>query len=310
MGAWGRLGLSLKSSLHSRGLATRIDTSEVGWRTSSNENARFHGIFRALPGLLGIAVGVYMNSLHRPTMNIIPVCLAFVCMFASISLNQYQCRMILNRSGAFMCGCLIVLWHPVCHTSICFDSLGSTVQRICWIIGLTLFLCLEVDRENGRAREQEAAQLGSGFQGSVIHATCSVAEDAARIHAEVGDKTAAVDSAIHVLLAAGMSSETLREVARAGVDISGAGHSEIALPGFVFATSFVTLSRIYFDLRYLHAAWYILLEQCASLLARAVLLFVLCRSPREDRCFILKMMLGSPIVFLCHSHVGVSFHLD
>ena len=245
-----------------------------------------------------MAVGAYVNTLDVPAMNTIPLGLAFLSVFASISLNQYQCRMILNRSGAFMCGCLVLLWRPICHKSIVQDC-GNIVQRFCWIIGATLFLCLEADRENGRAREQEAAQLGSGFQGSVIHATCSVAEDAERIHAEIGDKTAAVDDAIHVLLAAGMSSETLREVARACIDVSGAGHAEIALPGFVFATSFVTLSRIYFDIRYLRAAWYFLLEQCVSLLARAALLVVLCRSPQEDRCFILKMMLRSSIVSFC-----------
>ncbi|CAE7805662.1 unnamed protein product [Symbiodinium sp. CCMP2456] len=225
-------------------------------------------VVTAMLGLLGMAVGAYMNSFHMPDMNTVPVCLAFVCVCASISLNQYQCRMILNRSGAFMCGCLVVQWHPICNDSVAQDY-GSIVQRICWIIGLTLFLFLEVDRENGRAREQEAAQLGSGFQGSVIHATCSVAEDAARIHEEIGDKTAAVDYAIHVLLAAGMSSETLREVARAGVDVSGAGHAEIALPAFVFGTSLVVVTRIFFLVRYhLHPPWYFLLELCASLFAR------------------------------------------
>ena len=39
-----------------------------------------------------------------------------------------------------------------------------------------------------------------------------------------------VDYAIHVLLAAGMSTPTLRIVARAGVDISGAGYTEMAFP--------------------------------------------------------------------------------
>ena len=59
-------------------------------------------------------------------------------------------------------------------------------------------------------------------------------EDAVRIPAEVGDKMDAVDNAIRVLLAAGMSLQTLREVASAGIDISGAGYAEIALPVFVF----------------------------------------------------------------------------
>jgi len=253
-------------------------------------------VVTAVLGLLGMAAGAYLNSLHVPVMNTIPLGLAFVSVFASISLKHNLCRMVLNRSAAFMCGCLVLRWHTICHTGI--QDCGNIIQRICWIIGATLFLCLEVDRENGRAREQEAAQLGSGFPGSVVHATCSMPEDAERIHAEIGDKTAAVDDAIHVLLAAGMSSETLREVARAGIDVSGAGHAEIALPGFVFATSFVTLSRIYFDIRYLRAAWYFLLEQCVSLLARAALLVVLCRSPQEDRCFILKMMTKLTTLYL------------
>ena len=43
--------------------------------------------------------------------------------------------------------------------------------------------------------------------------------DAIRIFGEIGEKTGAVDYAIDVLLAAGMSSPTLRETARKGIDV-------------------------------------------------------------------------------------------
>ena len=100
---------------------------------------------------------------------------------------------------------------------------------------------------------------------------------------------AKVDYAIHVLLAAGMSTPTLRSVARAGVDISGAGYTEMAFPcldlgpflihGLLLVLRGVLLHRCY--------RW---IPCLVSLCARLVLLFSLWRSARDETCFILKMM--------------------
>ena len=103
---------------------------------------------------------------------------------------------------------------------------------------------------------------------------------------------AKVDYAIHVLLAAGMSTPTLRTVARAGVDISGADYTEMAFPCLDLGPFLIHgLSLVLTGVPVYH------LQQCyrwipclLSLCARLVLLFSLWRSAKDERCFILKMM--------------------
>ena len=108
----------------------------------------------------------------------------------------------------------------------------------------------------------------------------------------------AVDYAVHVLMTAGMSSQTLREVARAGIDISGAGYAEIAAPVFLFLTCFLTLTRLGYEILDLGTPWYFWLLQASSVFARVALLIVLCRSAREERCFILKMTTKLVLLYL------------
>ncbi|OLQ11567.1 hypothetical protein AK812_SmicGene4586 [Symbiodinium microadriaticum] len=98
-----------------------------------------------------------------------------------------------------------------------------------------------------------------------------------------------VDYAIHVLLAAGMSTPTLRIVARAGVDISGAGYTEIAFPcldlGPFLIHDLVLLVKDVLLRRY--HRW---IPCLVCVCARLWLLFCLWHSAKDERCFILKMM--------------------
>ena len=170
--------------------------------------------------------------------------------------------------------------------------------------GLTLFLLLEVDRVNDEAKMEEAKQLSCGFSGSIVQATCSKQADAERIFQEIGEKTVNVDYAIHVLLAAGMSSPTLREIARRGIDVRGAGHAEIAFP-FVALVPLTceTLWSIYCGFVYQHHGidvgdvplWLI---HSITVAARLGLLLLLWQRPRDERCFILKMMSKIVAVYL------------
>ena len=102
--------------------------------------------------------GACTNQWHLPVGNTVPLCLAFASVFASVSLNDYQLRMVLNRSGTVMCGCMVFHWHTIQNRHI-VEGVASSVQRVAWLIGAVLFLCLEVDRVNGRARQQEEVQL-------------------------------------------------------------------------------------------------------------------------------------------------------
>ena len=117
---------------------------------------------------------------------------------------------------------------------------------------------------------------------------------------------AKVDYAIHVLLAAGMSTPTLRTVARAGVDISGADYTEMAFPCLDLGPFLIHgLSLVLTGVPVYH------LQQCyrwipclLSLCARLVLLFSLWRSAKDERCFILKMMAK-----MIAMYVGLTFPL-
>ena len=143
------------------------------------------------------------------------------------------------------------------------------------------------------------SQILNSETGTIANATCSQAEDAARIFAEIGDKTDAVDYAIHVLLSAGMSSHTLRDVARAGINIHGAGHAEIAVPCVAFVpNTLLTLFQMCFDVFYLQTFWCFRLFQLVSVLARLALFILLWHSPTDERCFILKTMTKLLAVYL------------
>ncbi|CAE7297732.1 unnamed protein product, partial [Symbiodinium sp. KB8] len=185
--------------------------------------------------------------------------------------------------------------------------------RLLLFAGLTFFLLLEVDRVNGVAKMEEAKHLSSGFLGSIVQATCSKQADAERIFAEIGQKTADVDYAIHVLLAAGMSSPRLREIARRGVDIRGAGHAEIALPFVALVPlTCVALWSLYcclFYLRHNIVLRFVPIELIHGITVadRLGLLLLLWRSPRDERCFILKMMSKVVAVYMiiCCPIIGV-----
>ena len=87
-----------------------------------------------------------------------------------------------------------------------------------------------------------------------------------------------------VLLAAGTSSPTLREVAHAGVNIQSAGYAEIAVPFITLAASLLTVCQRRFDTVYLHTAWWFCLLQFFTVGIPVALLVVLCRSTKDERC--------------------------
>ena len=86
-----------------------------------------------------------------------------------------------------------------------------------------------------------------------------------------------------------MSSPTLTQVARAGIDIQSAGHAEIALPFAALMTGFFALARVCFQMVYLHKVFFAWI-QILSAGARLALVFVLWMSSKDERCFVLKMM--------------------
>eukprot|EP00449_Zooxanthella_nutricula_P055113 CAMPEP_0198586692 /NCGR_PEP_ID=MMETSP1462-20131121/130920_1 /TAXON_ID=1333877 /ORGANISM="Brandtodinium nutriculum, Strain RCC3387" /LENGTH=104 /DNA_ID=CAMNT_0044318151 /DNA_START=45 /DNA_END=356 /DNA_ORIENTATION=+ len=65
-----------------------------------------------------------------------------------------------------------------------------------------------------------AGELGTGYT-SVTEAHATVPEDKARILADIGANVEDVDASIRVLIDSGMSTPTLRDVARRGIDLRG-----------------------------------------------------------------------------------------
>ena len=210
--------------------------------------------------------------------------------------------MILNWAGALWTGVVLSQWVTIRDLEFSGQvpqGVPSMEQRFLILVGTCFFVLQEVDRVIGNCRTKEANQLSCGFEGTIADATCSEAADRSRIFQEIGDKIAGVDYAIHVLLAAGMSTPTLREIARAGVDIRDAGHAEIAAPIVAFAlTSSVVVADLFYGLCCQHILWHFSLFQSISLLARFAVLIILWYSPRDERCFILKMTSKLLIAYL------------
>eukprot|EP00929_Paragymnodinium_shiwhaense_P044723 TRINITY_DN22936_c0_g1_i1.p2 TRINITY_DN22936_c0_g1~~TRINITY_DN22936_c0_g1_i1.p2 ORF type:complete len:133 (-),score=8.45 TRINITY_DN22936_c0_g1_i1:819-1217(-) len=77
----------------------------------------------------------------------------------------------------------------------------------------------EIDRISTWQAQQEAVLLRRGYLGSIENAGCTVQRDAVLIRAEIGEAVTAVDTAVDVLLEAGMSTRSLRQAKELGVDL-------------------------------------------------------------------------------------------
>ena len=105
-----------------------------------------------------------------------------------------------------------------------------------------------------------------------------------------------------MLLAAGMSTPTLRTVACAGVDISGAGYTEIAFPCLdlgPFLLHGLLLTAVLSI--YVPEIMYRWIPSIVSLCCRLALLAILWCRPQDERCFTLKMMAK-----MIAMHVGIT----
>eukprot|EP00439_Symbiodinium_sp_Y106_P072987 s686_g13.t1 len=219
-----------------------------------------------LSGSIGMLSGVCALQHRAHDWHALLLLVGTFAAFASASLESNRCRIILNNLGTAVSCALLIQWQEI-QEVFAFGGYAARVpyieQHFVILVGASFFILLEVDRVNGRTRTQEALQLSRGFRGSIAHAKCSKASDGHRIFMEIGEKTSAVDYAIHVLLAAGMSTPTLREVARAGVDIQNAGYAEVAVPVWAFMTSLVTCGHVLFDSVYMEMhspspAWFVM----------------------------------------------------
>ncbi|CAE7811579.1 unnamed protein product [Symbiodinium sp. CCMP2592] len=258
-------------------------------RASNHQQLAFALLQVFLAGLVGLLSGWMLLSYSGWQ---VPLLLSVAVGAVSISatINHDISRKALNLIGALTCGIICANWRTL--SSTCLYSSASLPfvgqrQRVISTLSFFLSVFLEVDRANGKARMGEARQLSHGYEG-IRHARCSQQADADRIFQEIGKRIEEVDHAIHVLLLAGMSSATLREMSRRGFDIRDAGYAEIAVPcAAMVPGGLLTLWTLTIEIMNengLFPAWTVLL------LTRIAILVVLWFSPRDERCFILKMM--------------------
>ena len=254
-----------------------------------------------LGGLWGLLCGAALKFCHVDIRAALLWILALLTL-SSVIVMDNTCRTTVNRIGALVCGSLFFQWHTVrghcAFQAFACHDVPYVEQRIIILTMAVFFLLQEFDRTNSLTRKQEAQQLSRGYQATIERAACSQAADATRIFEEIGQKTGAVDYAIHVLLKAGMSSPTLRQVASKGVDIQHAGSAEVAVPFIAFSTALLALIRLCVDAFVEHIEWHGILLQCINFLTRPALLVILCRSPVDERCFILKMMTKMAVLYL------------
>ena len=173
-------------------------------------------------------------------------------------------------------------------------------------MAVSSLLDLRPKRLNGVPRVPKLPQVR--YEGSIQHAKCSQEADAASIRTEIGDKVEQVDHAIHVLMAAGMSTPALRDIARS-VDIEYAAFAEMTGAMFLlgpFATNAIAMNVVCFFYN-LHL-WYSSVLGSASVLARLILFYLLCQSDWDEQRFILKVMNKFLFVaMLCWICLGASF---
>ncbi|CAE7421967.1 unnamed protein product [Symbiodinium sp. CCMP2592] len=266
-------------------------------KASSRQQLRRALCYVLAAGFLGMLTGM-LAHFWPPAVDLDPVFLTVGIAAAgcSSSMHSDRLRVALNCIGEMACGYLLVNWSTMqswLPLHCMPPSVPFVVQRFVWLVGASLFCLMEVDRVNSRATRRAAAQLLEGYedQGSVEFAECSRDADAARIRAEIGDKFGEVDYAIHVLLNAGISTPALRDIARAGVNIDSAAHPDITIPFlFLLPLNALTLLEMVLDALFLRSEWYYAAIQGLSFVARTLLLILLCRSPADERCFILKMI--------------------
>ena len=109
-----------------------------------------------------------------------------------------------------------------------------------------------------------------------------------------------------VLLKAGMSSPAIRDIAQAGVDIEHAAYAKIASTVILLGPlDLLSVAHIAIDLSFLVGCWWLPILHTISFMLKMILLVVLCKSPPDERRFVLKVagkclaLVGLVLVSMC-----------
>ncbi|CAE7723632.1 unnamed protein product [Symbiodinium sp. CCMP2592] len=254
--------------------------------------------------ILGMVLAVLVD-VHdwNAALNLAALCVAAIAAAWSIGTEDHNSQVLVNLVGETTAWFLVLNWCTVGKEGADHGigyAIYAGLQRMELLAFASAFLLLEVDRVRGEAAICEATQLGREYSGSIASASCSRMEDDEHIRKEIGAKICEVDYAIEVLMAAGISTPSLREIAHQGVNITGAAHSEVTMPLlFLVPLNFIGAVKLFFNIYYLNKAWVIIpCMEGLTVLLRMHLLFMLSWSPPDEKCFVLLVVTKLAVLYL------------
>ena len=265
---------------------------------SSNMLQIFRSLrWATLAALLGAGLGILAAALGAGQTFIVPAVTVLVCGFCLVIDND-GLRRVMHLVGVTLCWANLVRdfggvfgdYAGENHGEGIRHEANTVVRRCYWLMSSICVFITEIDRINAGDAVAESEELQLGYRGSIQYAKCSQESDAASIRREIGHQVEQVDHAIHVLLAAGMSTPTLREIARS-VDIPHAAFAELTGALFLlgpFATN--AIDFVVLDMLRCQCLWYRVVLVIVSIVTRLMLFALLCRSDWDEQRFILKVM--------------------
>ena len=260
---------------------------------ASHFYAHLHLLLRmAVAAIIGASLGTTFRFLKFHRTLGVPAMTGLACGL-SLSIEDNALRLVLNFFSQVLIWIQLTHWLPYFQTSLQGEPREVLhITRQCyWALGSIVLCIMEFDRVHGKSTVREAEELRRGYKG-IEHAECSQDADAAKIHREIGNRIGAVDHAIDVLLTAGMSTPTFRDIACAGVNIKSAAFSEIT-GTILLLGPFGTMAAItatILHILYQGAPWYLAILPSVSVIGRLILVVRLFVSPPDEQCFILKVM--------------------
>jgi len=166
---------------------------------------------------------------------------SYLVILASMLCTQPRLWRAVNYFGSIWAGGYFIALHSMPAHALedtCFGEYEDYEEWRTWqmfySVSMALFLAFsEVDRVRYEGAQRESDELRKGYTGSVRDASCSSADDAASIRAEIDGCSDEVDRTVQVLTSAGMSTASLREAAERGVDLEMFSTSSIAFRAIV-----------------------------------------------------------------------------
>ncbi|CAL1163555.1 unnamed protein product [Cladocopium goreaui] len=119
-------------------------------------------VWLVLAAIFGMALGILATFLEAGESFTVPALAILVCGFSLVIYNN----LLREYAENYYRG------EGVPHKVL------RLVRRCYWLLTSVAFCVFEVDRINGRSTVSEAEELRQGYEGSILHATCSEAADA------------------------------------------------------------------------------------------------------------------------------------